>query len=186
MQLDVAAWPLRCQNRKMPPRAKEKYDTDALWNYALRLLAGRALTIAELKRKLTAKAVFEQDVAETLSKLKEMRVLNDRHYADSYASARRDGAGFGKQRVLRELAAKQVPRTVAETAVTEAYAEVDEVDHAVSFLKRKVRSTDFSDPKHLQSAFRKLRYNGFSATAAVKALKQFSANADALEESDEE
>ena len=170
----------------MPPRAKEKYDTEALWNYALRLLSGRALTIAELKRKLTAKAAFEADVAETLSKLKEMRVLNDRQYADSFATARRDGAGFGKQRVLRELAAKQVPKTVAETAVAEAYAEVDEVDHAVSFLKRKVRSTDFSDPKHLQSAFRKLRYNGFSTTAAVKALKQFSANADELEDSGDE
>jgi SOS response regulatory protein OraA/RecX len=170
----------------MPPRAREKYDTEALWNYALRLLAGRSLTIAELKRKLTAKAAFEGDIAETLSKLKEMRVLNDRHYADSFATARRDGAGFGKQRVLRELAAKQVPKTVAETAVNEAYAGVDEVDHAVSFLQRKVRSTDFSDPKHLQSAFRKLRYNGFSSNAAIKALKQFSSRADEIDESDDE
>jgi SOS response regulatory protein OraA/RecX len=116
--------------------------------------------------------------------------VNDRTFADSYTAVRRDGAGFGKARVLRELANRKVPRLVAEAAVAEAYEAVDEVAHAIAFLERKVRVTDraeyFRNPKHLQSAFRKLRYNGFSANAAVRALRMWSAEADSLEDAAED
>jgi SOS response regulatory protein OraA/RecX len=119
-----------------------------------------------------------------------MHVLNDKTFADSYTAVRRDGPGLGKGRVLRELATRKVPRLVAEAAVVQAYQDVDEVDHAVAFLKRKLRIADpaahFKDPKHLQSAYRKLRYNGFSSNATVKALRQFSTSADALEDTPED
>ena len=171
------------------PRAGSKVktlDNDGLFNYAARLLSGRALTIAELQKKLAARAEAPADVDDVLSRLKQAHVLNDRHFADTFSAVRRDGSGFGKARVLRELAHRQVPRLVAEAAVTQAYENVDEVDHAVTFLKRKIRTADpaehLRDPKNLQSAFRKLRYNGFSSNAAIKALRQFSADADALED----
>ena len=173
--------------KKLDPK---KLDNDALWNYAARLLSGRALTIGELQKKLAARALLPADVVDVLSRLKQLHVVNDRVFADSYTTARRDGSGFGKARVLRELAHRQVPRLVAEAAVTTAYQDVDEVGHAVAFLKRKLRMADpaehLRDPKHLQSAYRKLRYNGFSSNAAVKALRQFSAAADALEDEPEE
>ena len=165
-------------------------NNDALWNYAARLLSGRALTISELQKKLLGRAENPADVDDVLSRLKQMKVVNDRTFADSFATARRDGSGFGKGRVLRELANRKVPKLVAEAAVTQAYGEVDEVDHAVAFLKRKLRIADpaeyFREPKRLQSAFRKLRYNGFSAGAAVKALRQWSSEADGLEDAGED
>lgn len=173
----------------MPPFGSDKskkktLDNAELFNYAARLLSGRALTIGELQKKLASRASLPADVDDVLSRLKQAHILNDRTFADTYSAVRRDGAGFGKARVLRELAHRQVPRLVAEAAVKDAYSEVDEVTHAVAFLKRKLRIADpaahFADPKHLQSAFRKLRYNGFSSNAAVKALRQWSANADEL------
>jgi len=174
----------------MPPRIPEKLDGDRLWNYAARLLSGRALTIGELQKKLAGRAAVAADVEDVLSRLKQMHVVNDRTFADSFSAVRRDGAGFGKARVLRELANRKVPRLVAEAAVTQAYQEVDEVEHAIAFLKKKLRIADpaeyFREPKHLQSAFRKLRYNGFSSNAAVKALRQWSAEADALEDAAED
>lgn len=174
----------------MNPRVREKLNQDGLWNYAARLLSGRALTIGELKKKLAARAAVESDIDGVLSRLQEARVLDDRAFADSYSAVRRDGAGFGQARVLRELAHRQVPKPVAETAVKEAYGEVDEVEHALAFIKRKLRIADpaeyFRDPKHLQSAFRKLRYNGFSSSATVKALRQWSSEADALEDAPED
>jgi regulatory protein len=150
----------------------EMYDAEALWNYALRVLGRRALTIGELKKKLVAKAAVAADIDSVLSRLKEYRFVNDRQFADSYAAARRDGAGHGKARILRELNARQVPKIVAETAVSQAFAEVDEVEHAAEFLRRKVRGKDLKEPKQFQSAFRKLRYNGFSSNAAVQAIKR--------------
>jgi SOS response regulatory protein OraA/RecX len=181
---------LRCHNKYVPPRVPAKLNNDALWNYAARLLSGRALTIGELQKKLAGRAEVAADVDDVLSRLKQIHVVNDRTFADAYSAVRRDGPGFGKGRVLRELANRKVPKLVAEAAVTQAFQEVDEVDHAVAFLKRKLRIADpaeyFRDPKHLQSAFRKLRYNGFSAAATVNALRQWSSEADALEDVPEE
>lgn len=172
-------------------RSKQKtYDNEGLFQYAARLLGGRALTIAELQRKLAARAAVPADVEDVLSRLKQAHVLNDRRFADSYAAVRRDGSGFGRARVLRELDQRQVPRLVAQAAVEQAYGEVDEVEHAVAFLRRKVRVPDpvayFADPKHVQAAFRRLRYNGFSAAAAGRALRQWTALADEIHESDGE
>jgi len=170
----------------MPPRVRSKLDNAGLWNYAARLLSGRALSIGELSKKLAARAEIPADVDDVLSRLKQAHVLNDRHFADTYTAVRRDGSNFGKARVLRELAHRQVPRLVAEAAVKDAYQDVDEVEHAIAFLKRKLRLADpashFADPKNLQSAYRKLRYNGFSSNAAVKALRQWSSEADSLED----
>ena len=186
----VATCLKRCHNKFMPPRVPAKLNSDALWNYGARLLSGRAMTIGELQKKLLGRAEIAADVDDVLSRLKQLHVVNDRTFADSYSAVRRDGRGFGKQRVLRELAVRKVPRLVAEAAVTQAYSQVDEVEHAVAFLKRKLRIADpaeyFRDPKHLQSAFRKLRYNGFSSGATVKALRQWSSEADALEDAPEE
>jgi regulatory protein len=169
----------------MPPRARQPLDSDGLWNYALRLLSGRALTIGQLKEKLAARAAQPADIEETLSRLKELHILNDRKFADSFSVSRRDGANLGRARVLRELAARKVPRKVAEDAVTQAYQDVDESAHAEAFLRRKLRVADpaahLADPKHLQSAFRKLRYNGFSTDASLKALRRFSSRAAGLE-----
>ncbi|HEU0121246.1 MAG TPA: RecX family transcriptional regulator [Bryobacteraceae bacterium] len=170
----------------MRTRVQPKLDNEGLWNYAARLLSGRALTIGELREKLAGRAAEATDVEDVLSRLKQVRVLNDRQFADSYSAVRRDGSGFGKGRVLRELANRKVPKLVAEEAVSAAYAEVDEVDHAIAFLKRKLRITDpaeyFREPKHVQSAFRKLRYNGFSSNAAVKALRQWSSDVEAMQD----
>lgn len=174
----------------MPPRVPPKLDNDKLWNYAARLLSGRAMTIGELQKKLAGRAAIAADVDDVLSRLKQMHILNDRTFADTFTAVRRDGQGFGKGRVLRELANRKVPKLVAEAAVSQAYSEVDETDHAVAFLKRKLRIGDpaayFRDAKHLQSAYRKLRYNGFSSNAAVKALRQWSSEADELVDEAEE
>ncbi|MBI2688858.1 MAG: regulatory protein RecX [Acidobacteria bacterium] len=170
----------------MAKRLPRELDAEGLWNYASRLLSGRSLTIGELQKKLSVRAADAADVEGVLSRLKQARVVNDRTFADTYSAVRRDGSGFGKARVLRELANRRVPRLVAEAAVKDAYQDVDEVEHAVAFLKRKLRLADpaehLRDPKHLQSAFRKLRYNGFSSNAAVKALRRFSAEAGELED----
>lgn len=174
----------------MPQRPRPLLNNDALWNYAARALSARALTIGELQKKLAARAAVAADVENVLTRLKEAHILNDRALAESYTAVRRDGAGFGKARVLRELAHRKVPRVVAEEAVSQAYEGVDEVEHALAFLRRKLRIADpaeyFREPKHLQSAFRKLRYNGFSAQSAVKALRQWSKDADGLEDTPED
>ena len=170
-------------------RAPSKlYSGEALMNCALRSLSSRSSTVAELKKKLEARAEDPTEIPGILARLEESRLLNDERFAESYAQGRRDLRLFGPQRVRRELAQRQIPQAVAEASLAEAYGAVDEVALALAHLERKIRVPDpaahFKDPKNLQSAFRKLVYAGFSPGAASKALKKFSANAVELEDFD--
>ena len=157
-------------------------------NFALRSLSSRSSTVAELKKKLAARAEDPSEIPGILARLEESRLLNDERFAESYAHGRRDLRLFGPQRVRRELAQRQIPKAVAEATITETFGAVDEVALALAHLNRKIRvpdpATHFKDPKNLQSAFRKLVYAGFSPGAASKALKKFSIHAAELEDVD--
>lgn len=163
-------------------------DRDQLMEYASRVLAMRAYTIGELKQKLRARAASEADVDPVLSVLKQAGVLNDRKFADSFASARKANQGFGQHRVMRDLMVKRVPSTVAKEAVKEAYAESDEVELISQYLDRKYRGKDLKlflqEEKNLASAFRRLRTAGYSSSNSIKVLKRFASRAEEIQEDD--
>ena len=154
--------------------------------YASRVLAMRAYTIGELKQKLRGRAVSESDVDPVLSVLKQAGALNDRKFADSFASARMTNQGFGQHRVLRDLMVKKVPSTVAKEAVREAYSETSEVELIGQFLERKYRGKDLKvfleEEKNLASAYRRLRTAGYSSSNSIKVLKGFASRAEEIQE----
>ena len=154
--------------------------------YAQRVLAMRAYTIGELKQKLRTRALVEGDVDGVLSVLKQVGVLNDRTFADSFATARKTNQGFGQHRVLRDLMVKKVPSTVAKEAVREAYENTDETVLINGFLERKYRGKDLKvfleEEKNLASAYRRLRTAGYSSQNSIKVLKQYATRADEIED----
>ena len=158
-----------------------KFAEEELFQYALRSLSARAITIAKLKEKLRAKAANLPDVDSALSRLKQFGYLNDRKFADSYTASRLASQGHGKARILRDLAQQQVPRIVAEQAVTDAFTDLSEDQLVEDYLRRKLRSVDLSDPKKLQSAYRRLRYAGFGSSVTIRVLKRHAAEAESLE-----
>jgi regulatory protein len=166
------------------PREVRKLSAQELLNSALHLLAGRALTASEMRTKLTRKAANAEDVEGVIAKLKELGFLNDTRFAEGFAEARRDSGSFGKMRVLRDLRQRRVAGSVAQKAVQEAFGEVDETVTVEQWLERKYRNVRLSeylqDPKHLASAYRKLRYAGFSSSTSIRVLKRYASEADEL------
>ena len=77
-----------------------------------------------------------------------------------------------------------------EAAAETAYSGADETALIEQFLERKFRGknlgTLLQEEKHLASAFRRLRTAGFSAGGSIKVLKHYAAEAERLEELDEE
>jgi regulatory protein len=165
-------------------------DENALFDFAVRALGARAYSISDLKRKLQRRSAEPAFVDAAMSRLKQYGYLNDRKYADSFTASRKDGHGFGRERVLRELHGKQVPRLVAEEAVKEAYESSDEFTMADQLLQRKFRGKDLreflAEPKNLQAAFRRLRYAGYGSAITIRVLKQYTGKAEELDESDSE
>lgn len=167
------------------PRLLER---DELWNYALKILAGRAQSIGELRDKLRRRAADPGVIDDILQRLKEAGALDDARFAEHFAQARKDSGSFGKLRVVRDLRQRRIAPGLATEAAQDAYQGSDELEMIDAFLKRKFRSVNLSDhlkdPKHLASAFRKLRYAGFSVGPSIRVLKRYADQADALEELD--
>lgn len=169
---------------KPKPLAREELKT-----YALRLLGARALSVAELKERLRRRAAVQADVEAVVGSLKDLSLLNDPRFADSFAATRRDSRGFGRQRVLSDLLKKRVAPAVAERAVSQAYAGTDETALVEEYLARKFRTQNLGtllrNPAKLASVFRRLRQAGFASGPAIRVLKRYAAEAEQLEDLDE-
>ena len=167
----------------------KKLDSEALWEYALRILGQRAHSVNELKQKLSTRAATSSDVNATMIKLREYGFADDTKYSEAFASSRLQNQGFGRFRVLRELRSKKVAPAVAENAVEKTFAGTDERQLIEAFLRRKYRGKNLAllleEPKNLAGAFRRLRTAGFSTSASIAALRRYSQQADEWEDAPE-
>jgi regulatory protein len=166
-------------------RKPKMLHADQLLNLALRALGGRAHSTGELRQKLLRRAEGPEDVEAVLDNLKKAGYLDDQRFAEHYAAARLENQGLGKMRVLRDLRQRRVAGKLAEQVTERTYQDTNEPELIKAFLERKYRGKRLAiflaDEKNLPGAFRRLRYAGFSSGASIKALKQFSKQAEALD-----
>jgi len=169
----------------MTNRKPKLFQETELLNYAVRALGGRAHSTGELREKLRRRAARAEDVDLVLAKLKELGYLDDRRFAEAYAASRLENQGLGKIRVLRDLRQRRVAPKLAEQVADQTYRETNEADLIEEFLKRKYRGKKLAEflaeEKNLASAYRRLRYAGFSAGASIKGLKRYTKQAEELE-----
>lgn len=158
------------------PRTPKKLDADELWDYALRALAGRPHSTAELRMKLARRAASPELLAPALEKLRDYGLVDDQKFSQTFATARLENQGFGKTRVLRDLRAKRVASKIAEEAVTTVFSTTDEMKLTEQFLLRRYRGKNLpeflSEEKNLAAAYRRLRTAGFSHTSSLTVLKR--------------
>ncbi len=170
-------------------RPPKLLDEAALWNYALKSLSARALSISELRYKLQRRAEPAVEVEAVLAKLREYGYLNDKQFAENFATARLKNQAQGQMRILRDLRQRRVTSSVAEHAVEATFSEVDEVALIEQHIARKFRNVKLSeylaDPKQLASAYRRLRYAGFSSGNIIRVLRRFAAEVEGIESIEE-
>ena len=169
----------------MTQRKGKLLPFDQLLNAALRALGGRAHSTGELREKLRKRAERAEDVEAVLKKLKDAGYLDDRRFAENFATARLENEGLGKMRVLRDLRQRRVAGNLAEQVTEGTYKDTNETDLIDTFLKRKYRGKQLGvflrEEKNLAAAFRRLRYAGFSAGASIRVLKRYAAQPEALD-----
>ncbi|HZS56278.1 MAG TPA: regulatory protein RecX [Bryobacteraceae bacterium] len=167
-------------------RRPRKLDSDGLWDYALRILAQRPYSSAELRQKLSRRADAPDSVTTTLTKLRDYGFADDAKFSESFASARLQNQGFGRVRVMRDLRAKRVSSSVAQKAIDKAFSSVNEADLARRFLEKKYRGRDlfelFEEEKQLAAAYRRLRTAGFTGRVSLTVLKSYARRAEELED----
>lgn len=170
----------------MPRRAARKLPAQSLYEQALRLLARRSHTAAELEAKLAKKSRSEEDVSAVLARLRGHGYLDDARVAADHAILRRDGPLLGRRRVLAELRRRGVSEAVAEWAVERVYGEVDESQLARRFLRKKLGSTPAGaaapDRKAALRLYRALTRAGFGPASILDALHSVSADEELLDQ----
>lgn len=75
---------------RRPPRP---LAPERAWSYALWLLGRQAYTASELRDRLARRGLDPDRCAETVARLQELRLLDDRAFAEAYVRRRRDERG---------------------------------------------------------------------------------------------
>ncbi|MGH9376088.1 MAG: regulatory protein RecX [Terriglobia bacterium] len=107
---------------------------------ALKLLARRPHSCAELRRALTRKFRSCEAVDEAIARLRALGYLDDRKFAVQYASMLVRIRGFGRERIRRELRAKFVEDAAIDAALDAAFEETGERDLLDRALEKKLRT----------------------------------------------
>ncbi|HVC10001.1 MAG TPA: recombination regulator RecX [Burkholderiales bacterium] len=132
---------------------------------ALRLLARREHSRAELARKLAPHAESSDALERLLDELAQKKQLSDERYAE--ARAHQLSRKYGAARIVHDLRAKGVAEGVAESVAAEARGA--EIERVREILRRKYREPAGTREERARRA-RFLQSRGFSHEAIRRAL----------------
>ena len=103
---------------------------------AVKLLAAKPRSVAELRERLLQGKGINSEIVETvISRLKEYGYLNDERFAFGYASYKVKQRPMGRRRLERDLKLKKVDNSVANEALELVYTETSEeqlIDQAIA------------------------------------------------------
>jgi regulatory protein len=139
---------------------------------ALRMLARRPYSVAEMRRALAKKYPNSNDVGTAIARLRELHYLDDKRFAEHYASSLARNRAFGSHRIRRELKAKLVDYRHIEPAVEEAFAETGERELLEQTLAKKIRTLRLPLTRaKVASLCQSLMRRGFRAEDIIKAVR---------------
>ena len=155
---------------------------EALYEYAVRALAKRSLTVDELRKRLGRRAARSEDIESVVDRLAQAGYLDDKRLADSYSFFCKECEGLGRRRVLADLRRRGVNKTLAEEAVERSYQDVDEDEMIARQLRRKLGGDyadhPIDDPAKLAKLYRSLVRAGFSSDRIGEALRAIAPGSD--------
>jgi regulatory protein len=166
------------RNRNLP------LDPNSLYDLAVRSLARRAKSSAEIRVLLLRRKAEKADIDAVIQRLRENGYLDDARFARSFVASRIENRLEGRSRVRRDLAARRVRPDISEEAVRSGFEGVDEGTLVREYLRRKLRLTPPLDPatklgagkpSAVRSLYARLLRAGFRSDTIVPELKRLMA-----------
>lgn len=105
------------------------------------MLARRPYSVAEIRRALERKFSAGPKVETAIARLRELKYLDDRKFAELYAASLVRNRAFGRARTRRELKAKLVDYRTIEPALDGAYQDASESQLLERVLDLKLRTS---------------------------------------------
>ena len=104
---------------------------------ALRFLASRSRSEAQVRERLASRGVEASDIEGVVERLRELGYVNDAEFAAAVIRARTQARARGRRLVAQELQAKGVSEDVVETVLNACYG--DELEVARPVAERQAR-----------------------------------------------
>ena len=145
-------------------------EGDPVLAKAGRILARRPHSVREMRDKLWAAGVAEEDIDRAIERLGELKLLDDLEFARQWVQERSRTKGLAAAGLLLELQNKGVAAEVAQQAVDEAELDDDgrAQELAASYLSKVSGKPVLVQAQRIQAM---LLRKGFSIEAAVAGAK---------------
>lgn len=149
---------------------------EKLLKKALDLLSRRSYTVLKLKEKLlklelptATKEQQNEAIKKVLTRLKELKYLDDTAYAKTFIENRIEFRPKGAFMLKRELRKKGIHPDLAERVIEQS--DIDEIANAKKALQKKLKTFQNDQPhKQREKAMRFLASRGFNLDAIYKAI----------------
>jgi regulatory protein len=136
------------------------------------MLARRPYSLGEMRRALEKKYPDSNQVRKVIARLRELHYLDDKKFAEHYASSLARNRAFGRQRIRRELKAKLVDYRQIEPALAQAFEETSELDLLEQTLVKKIRTLRLPLTRaKLAGLCQSLLRRGFRSEDIMKAVR---------------
>jgi regulatory protein len=156
-----------------PEKARER-----TFQRAVKLLAAKPRSVAELRERLLEKEWTTAEIVETvLVKLGEYGYLNDERFAFGYASYKVRQKPVGRQRLQRDLQLKKVDRETADEALRLVFEETPEEELIDRAIEKRTRLRGLPSTRaEIKSLFDHLLRQGFSYELVAQKVRAASAS----------
>jgi len=140
---------------------------------ALKLLARRELSEAQVRQRLARKGFEGDAVDEAIAKLKAERAIDDARVAEAIARTETAVKRRGKLRVRRRIESAGISSAEARRAVNEAFGDIDADALLEAALAKRLRATaSIKDDREFQRLYRYLIGQGFESDQVIRILER--------------
>ena len=150
------------KNKNIPPL--ETIETGFEW--AVKTLAHRPLTSKAIKKKLLSRTNNASEVTSIINRLAVCGYLDDRKFVESFISTRIRRGSYSRQKLKRELIARQLPEKLVNEMIEKLVRPEQELAQLSTIIKRKTKAWSGPvDEKKLGKLYNYLLRLGFSEEA---------------------
>jgi regulatory protein len=139
---------------------------------ALKMLARRELSEAQVRQRLIRRGHPPEDVDAAIDRLAREHAIDDGRVADAIVRTQALGKSRGRARVQREIERAGIAPAVAREALARAADSFDQDALADAALHRRLHGRAIGDEREFRRLYRYLIAQGFDGERALAALER--------------
>lgn len=147
---------------------------------ALRMLAGKRLSRAQLSKKLRDRGFAPDVVREAVAECERRKYIDDRTFAQLFVTSALEKKPIGPMRLMRDLLKQGIDAELAREIIAQTDADHDER------IDRAIHKLELARPgERFDRLARRLVTQGFTAPAVARALRRRAAQGPVMQELEE-